>query len=115
MTADLILKAVEEETGVTRAEIMGTRRTLHINQARRAAMYLCRHLCGMSYGAIGDIFSRHHTTILFSIRPGKRHNHWLSVTVPAIQATLQKAQGAVVYRTCDAASVQAQTQVHLRG
>lgn len=105
MTPERILKAVEEETGVTREELMGPRRDLHVSQARRTAMYLCRELCKMSYASIGAIFAgRDHTTILSSIARGKRHNYWLDSTVPAVRAILQ-AQGAPVpgqaFSVCD--------------
>lgn len=94
MTPERILKAVEEETGVTREELMGPRRDLHVSQARRTAMYLCRELCKMSYASIGTFFAgRDHTTVLAAIRPGKLHNYWFDYTVPAVKAAL-RAQGA---------------------
>lgn len=84
MTPDKIFKAVEDETGVTKLEILGASRILHIVLARKAAMYLCRYLLRMSYPSLGKIFDkRHHSSIMSALTNQTLRMDWLTEIVPA--------------------------------
>ena len=89
MTPDKIFEAIEEETGVSKREILGECKWMHISQARIAAMYLCRTLCRMSYPTIGIIFDgRDHSTIMHALNRKRRNNDWRTQIVPAVLAKL---------------------------
>lgn len=59
---------VAERYGVTRADLMSQRRTAQVVRPRQIAMYLSKHLTGLSLPAIGRHFGgRDHTTALHAV------------------------------------------------
>jgi len=64
-----ILKAVEARFGVSAAEIRGGSRARRVLVPRQVAMYLARHLTGLSLSEIGRFFGgRDHATVLYAER-----------------------------------------------
>ena len=62
-----ITKVVANEFGFTVADLKGTSRKQTLSMARSIAIYLCRHLVGVSFLKIGNIFgNRDHSTIMHS-------------------------------------------------
>lgn len=67
-TAERIISAVSGYTGV-RADLMkSTCKWRAVVEARYIAMYLMRHGSGMTLKAIGDLFHRDHSTIIYAVR-----------------------------------------------
>lgn len=64
-TAEMILKLVCEEMGVTAREVKGRKRVASIATPRKVAVFLCRRHTDESFPALGRFFGdRDHTTIL---------------------------------------------------
>jgi chromosomal replication initiator protein len=47
-------------------QLLGPRRDGPIVACRHVAMYLCRRRTELSYPEIGDLFGRHHTSVLYA-------------------------------------------------
>ncbi len=54
--------------GVSRQDLLSTKRTAAVSHARQLAMYLSRELTSLSLAQIARQFDRDHTTILHAIR-----------------------------------------------
>jgi len=68
-SASRIIRAAARLLDVTAADVVGPSRSRTVVAARCLAMYLCRHLTGRSYQAIGAAFGhRDHTTALHGVR-----------------------------------------------
>lgn len=64
-----IIRAAARLHDVTAADVIGPSRSRTVAAARCLAMYLCRHLTGRSYHAIGMAFGRRdHTTAMHGVR-----------------------------------------------
>ena len=57
------LKAAHGKFGVSWGDILGKSREAAIVEARHYAMHWCRD-SGMTFGAIGRVFSRHHSSVI---------------------------------------------------
>lgn len=66
ITVDVILKSVEEFFKIKAEDLFGKSRKKNVNHARQIAIYLIRQLLNEPYEAIGEIFNRNHTTIMYS-------------------------------------------------
>lgn len=66
VTVDRIFAAVEKKFGVSKEDIIGSRRTKDIATARHVAVFLIRQVTDMSLPNIGKLFNRDHTTVLSS-------------------------------------------------
>lgn len=69
-----ILQDVAKATRVRADELMGPSRRPVIAHARQEVMYLCRALTQHSYGVIGRLLSRDHTTILYGVHAYCKRN-----------------------------------------
>ena len=67
VTVDKIFGAVSKKYGVSKEDILSTRRTKEIAFARHVSVYLIRSVTEMSFPNIGKIFNRDHATIMSSI------------------------------------------------
>ena len=67
-TVDRIIAAVSNRYGVSREEIIGSKRQKEIADARHIAIYLIRDITEMSLPNIGKIFGKDHSTVLSSIQ-----------------------------------------------
>lgn len=63
----MAVQLASEETGISKAEIMGDSRRADVAAARQLAFAKCREM-GMSYPAIGRGFGRDHTTVMHGVR-----------------------------------------------
>ena len=68
VTLDRIFDAVSKKYNVSVEEIKGKRRNDNIANARHVCIYLIRNMTEMSLSAIGELFSRDHTTVISSIK-----------------------------------------------
>ena len=68
VTIDKIFSAVFNKYGISREDIVGTKRNKEIATARHISIYLVRQITEISLPNIGKIFNRDHATILASIR-----------------------------------------------
>ena len=66
ITIEKIAQAVSEYFGVTVSDLKSTARQQKISHARHVSVFLARDILQMSYEAIGDYFSKKHTTIMYS-------------------------------------------------
>ena len=66
VTVDRIFDAVEKRFGVSKEDMVGSRRTKDIATARHVAVFLIRQVTDMSLPNIGKLFNRDHTTVLSS-------------------------------------------------
>jgi len=57
-----------EANGVSKSEIVGSRRFKEVALARFVSMYILRDLFELSYPALGDLFNRDHTSALAAVR-----------------------------------------------
>lgn len=67
-----LLDTVCQARGVTREEVCGRRRTKNVASARQELWWHLRRSPGMSYGEIGLLFGRNHTTVMAGIRAFER-------------------------------------------
>lgn len=67
VTVDRIFGAVSKKYGVSKEDILSTRRTKEIAWSRHISIYLIRSVTEMSFPNIGKIFNRDHSTIMSSI------------------------------------------------
>lgn len=63
-----IQKVVEDYYRVSHAELVGKGRAANIAYARKIAVYLCRTMIDMPFGAIGEEFNRDHSTIMYNVK-----------------------------------------------
>ena len=63
-----IQKVVEEYYRVSHADLVGKGRAANIAYARKIAVYLCRTMIDMPFGAIGEEFNRDHSTIMYNVK-----------------------------------------------
>ncbi len=69
ITAELIMKTVNDYYGLTLGELTGPTRKREITVPRQIAMYLTREMTGMSLPQIGTVFGgRDHSTVLHSCK-----------------------------------------------
>lgn len=71
---DKIISATTEVTGVTRIQIMSTRREREYVIARWMAMYVARETTTMSFPQIGRAMNRDHTSVIYGIKNISKRN-----------------------------------------
>ena len=71
-TIENIQRVVAGHYGVTRLDILSSRRPERIVAPRRIAMYLAHKITNHASGAIGRQFDRDHTTILAAVKKVER-------------------------------------------
>ena len=68
VTVDKLFAKVSEKYGVSKDELVGTKRNKDIANARHICIYLIRKATDMSLPNIGKLFNRDHTTVLESTK-----------------------------------------------
>lgn len=63
-----IIDSVCEETGISKSQMLGPRKTTTVVAARWHAIRRVREETSLSLLEIGDVFERDHTTILHALR-----------------------------------------------
>jgi chromosomal replication initiator protein len=66
-SVSLIIEVVAAASGIGRRELLSRRRARRTVEARQAAMWLARQAAGRSYPAIGRVFNRDHTTVIYGV------------------------------------------------
>ncbi len=66
VTVDKIFTAVFHQYGISKEELLGSKRNKDIAMARHVAIYLIRNVTEMSFPNIGKLFGRDHTTAMNS-------------------------------------------------
>jgi chromosomal replication initiator protein len=93
ITPQKIIKAVSEQYGVKKEDLLGKGQTRECVLPRQLAMHICRAELKLPYMKIGELFSRDHSTVMSSIRQIQKG---LSEGNPALvgssQAILKKLQ-----------------------
>lgn len=64
----IIQKAVCEHMGITRHDMLSSRRGKNIVRARHIAIWVARHLTLKSYPQIGRDFNRDHSTAMIAVK-----------------------------------------------
>lgn len=67
VTIEKIINEVARTYNVLPADIRGKKRNANVSAARQMTMYIIREVTGMSMEAIGQEFSRDHSTVVYSI------------------------------------------------
>ncbi len=67
-----LLDAVCRRRSVTREEVCGRGRTRNVARARHELWWELRRNPGMSFGEIGRLFDRNHTTVMTGVRAFER-------------------------------------------
>lgn len=62
-----IIAEVAHTYNVSESDILSNRRTAELVLARQVAMYIARETTDLSYKAIGESFSKDHTTVLYNV------------------------------------------------
>lgn len=69
ITVDVVIDTVCQHYQVSRKDVLGEDRRQNIALARQVAMYLCRHMLGLSYPALGRSFGgKDHSTVIYSVK-----------------------------------------------
>lgn len=69
ITVDVVLDTVCQHYQVNKKDVLGEDRRQNIALARQVAMYLCRHMLGLSYPALGRSFGgKDHSTVIYSVK-----------------------------------------------
>jgi len=69
ITVDVVIDTVCQHYQVGRKDMLGEDRRQNIALARQVAMYLCRHMLGLSYPALGRAFGgKDHSTVIYSVK-----------------------------------------------
>ena len=67
-----LLDAVCRRRNVAREEVCGRGRTRSVSRARHELWWELRRHPGMSFGEIGRLFARNHTTVMMGVRTFER-------------------------------------------
>jgi len=69
ITVDMVIDTVCQHYQVNKKDVLGEDRRQNIALARQVAMYLCRHMLGLSYPALGRSFGgKDHSTVIYSVK-----------------------------------------------
>ncbi len=69
ITVDVVIDTVCQHYQVSKKDVLGEDRRQNIALARQIAMYLCRHMLGLSYPALGRSFGgKDHSTVIYSVK-----------------------------------------------
>jgi chromosomal replication initiator protein len=69
ITVDTVIEIVCQHFQVNKKDVLGEDRRQNIALARQVAMYLCRHMLGLSYPALGRSFGgKDHSTVIYSVK-----------------------------------------------
>lgn len=66
VTVEKIYSAIYKKYNIKKEDILGQKRNKEIAEARHIAIYLIREITEMSYENIGKLFSKDHSTVMFS-------------------------------------------------
>ena len=95
ITPSLITDVVSEHLGIAKEDILSSKRSADIAQARQIAMYLCRNMTDKSLEAIGSYFGgKDHSTVMYAIDKIKQSlpvNENLSSTIETIKKKIMPA------------------------
>ena len=93
VTVDKIFAAVYRRYGISKEDLLGTRRTREIAQARHISIYLIRKVTEMSLPNIGKIFGRDHTTVMSSCEAVEKRLRTDAELVMNINAMIKEVSG----------------------
>ena len=65
--SEQLLENIALHFGVSKSDITGSSRLKNISTARQLAMYIFKEDLGYSYSAIASLFSKNHSTIIYSV------------------------------------------------
>lgn len=69
ITVEVVIDTVCQHYQVSKKDVLGEDRRQNIALARQVAMYLCRHMLGLSYPALGRSFGgKDHSTVIYSVK-----------------------------------------------
>lgn len=91
ITVTDVQRAVEKFYKVSHADLVGTKRSKYIANARQVAMYLCRQMIDISNSAVGKAFNKDHTTVMHSesiVEERMKENRELSEEIEILRRTI---------------------------
>lgn len=92
ITVSIIAQKVADYFDLTVKDLKSTARQQKIAHARHVAVYLAREVLQMSYEAIGEFFSKKHTTIMYScdlVADKLKTDEDLKISIEEIKASLR--------------------------
>lgn len=93
VTIDKIYAAVFRKYGIPKEDLLGTRRTRDVAQARHITIYMIRKVTEMSLPNIGRLFGRDHTTIMASCEAVEKRLRTDATLASDINAMLKEVAG----------------------
>ena len=63
VTVEKIYSSIQNKYGISKADLLGTKRNKEIANARHVAIYIIRELTGMAFNSIAKLFGRDYATI----------------------------------------------------
>lgn len=91
LSPEKIISVVAEHYKLTTADLKGSSRLKDIAQARQIAIYLTREINQLSFPSIGNLFSKKHSTIIYSYEKMKEEvqkNYNLAATVSELMSKI---------------------------
>ncbi len=62
-----VIETVASEFGIQSSDLVGTKRDKSVSNARQIAMYIFRQEMDYSFAAIGNIFDKNHSTVMYAV------------------------------------------------
>jgi chromosomal replication initiator protein len=62
-----VIETVASAFGINSQDLVGTKRDKSVSNARQVAMYIFRQEMDYSYAAIGNIFDKNHSTVMYAV------------------------------------------------
>ena len=93
ITPDIIIAKCGEYFGVSKKDILSASRSKEVKNARQTAIYLTREILDLSFPAMGEIFNKNHTTILYSYEKLKKDlltDRTLQTTIPELERLVRE-------------------------
>ena len=93
ITPDIIIEKCGEYFGVSKKDILSASRSKEVKNARQTAIYLTREILDLSFPAMGEIFNKNHTTILYSYEKLKKDlltDRTLQTTIPELERLVRE-------------------------
>jgi chromosomal replication initiator protein len=90
LTPHKVIQHVAEHFGILSTDILGKSQSRDCALPRQISMYLCRHDLKLTYGKIGELFNKDHSTAISSVKVIQQHLDDNDCDVTTAIAAIQK-------------------------